>query len=906
MKRNLGLKFKRLHRPIGLVLLVLLLRALLPAALPVEAVTDDTFRVFITNEPDSLVEPCLERLFPEGEIDYVLSPELVDVTYQPALILMPEHQAYPLLEQGIGAAFQPLYRASLVFGRLVEGEKPTYQRLGYSDLTPELFAKNHVISLVPNRYLTAAIRERVGEDNYKQILKNLREPYENGTLEFFNSEVDGEYKFLPDDYLTGDLPDLVFAYDYQLASWNMQLEDLGRDVRYDIEVPKEGSLLIDFGLFATNRAAASMLNLRVGPDAPPEAIEPLIELGFRLPDGSHKDAPYFPSDDDYFKIARIKNYYTFNEEEMHDQAVFYRNVLGLSILTPGSAEEELMSYFFLTVIFVAWMISLFYRLDEPQTRLPLTLYLISLAVWIFTRMIELLLPNKVQAQNVFSYIPVFFLAFAWLFLGWRRVARQRRQTVWMKRIFLILSAVLLIFTILALTNDYHHLFLKYSEPSPADAAYGILTADVSRPAVLLYPFFFFLLAVFVYGYYLLKVAREQSCSTFCLILPLLLIAAAFIYNGYYIVSGSLLSQRAFTRNNAIIAAVLLELMLRLRFLPANTKYFRFFRYNPLGMRLISDDLEDIYTPDHLPDLTVDEKRWLQSEIVKTFPQPEETVASRFDFRKKKKREPKPISDEIHKVPLPHDPDSLMSIREIHGGYLIWQENIKDIRKLRERLSDLSERLEQQQHILKQEQNVQTHLTSSRIRRTLLASLEQQLSEKMTEIRAAIKELEKCEDTDDQEALKAKLGRLKIMVSQAKRKSNLLVRAEPDLSLDELRLIFKEALKDAESSGISGIVIVQGEGTIPTDKALFFYDYLQELLQQNAHLERMSVFLMLEKTKEHIQLQLVLNGGDALDEACLDVTQKLGERQKALGVHTSLEQEDQDYRLRLTMKEDDHA
>ncbi len=906
MKRNSGFNLLRARLPLWLMLLALTFTVLLPVAAPVRAAEDDTFRVFITDQPDSTVEPCLERLFPEATIDYVLSPELVDVTYQPALILMPEHQAYPLLEQGIGAAFQPLYRASLVFGRRVTEEDTAYKRLGYKDLTPVLFADNHVVSLVPYRYLTAAIRERVGEDDYKDILKNMREPYAAGTLEFYNSEVDGEYRMLPEDYLEGELPDIVLAYDYQLAGWNATLAELGRDARYDIEVPLDGSLLIDFGLFATNRAAASMLNLRVGPEAPPEAIEPLIELGFRLPDGSHKDAPYFPDDEAYFKISRIKNYYTFNEAEMQDQAVFHRNVVGLSILTPGSAEEELISYFILTVIFVAWMISLFYRLDEPATRLPLSLYLISLAVWIFTRMIELLLPSKVQAQNVFSYIPVFFLAFAWLFLGWRRVARQRRQTVWMKRVFLILSFVLLAFTILALTNDYHHLFLQFSEPSPEYVALGLQTADVSRPGVLLYPFFFFLLAVFIFGYYLLKVARDQTCSTFCLILPLLVIAGAFIYNGYYILSGSLLSQRAFTRNNAIIAAILLELMLRLRFLPANTKYFRFFRFNPLGMRLISDDLEDIYTPDHLPDLTADEKRWLQSEIAETFPQPEETMVSRFDFRKKKKAEPKQISEEIHKVPLPQDPDRLLSIKEIHGGFLIWQEDIKDIRKLRERLSDLSERLEQQQHILKQEQNVQTHLTSSRIRRTLLASLEQQLSEKMTEIRAAIKELEKCEDTDDQEALRDKLGRLKIMVSQAKRKSNLLVRAEPDLSLDELRLIFKEALKDAESSGISGIVIVQGEGTIPTDKALFFYDYLQEILQQNSDLERLSVFLMLEKTDERIQLQLILNGGDALDEKCLDVTAKLGERQEELNVQSSLEREDQDYRLRLTMKEDNDA
>ncbi len=855
---------------------------------PLRAASLKQLRIILSEESEPELVEFLRDKFPEAEIVSQDVDVAIDSQQRPALILMPEHQAYPLLEQGIGRGFMPLYRASLIFGRRT-GQMPSR----WQDLSSEL---NAVVSTTPQRYLVAALRDRLAKSEANATLSTLGELYSQGRYKILKSPELKVYQALRTVLEEGERPDLLLAWDHQIVALNRQIEAIGGSDRYLLTIPLEGSLFVDFGLFATDRNAYNLLQQRLGLKSEGENLKELLNLGFRSPEGTVKEGLGFPSAEDYYAVSRIKNYYTFNERETSDIADFKHRILGISRLTPVTQEGEFFSYLLMTIALMTWLGFLFYRLDEPKIRLPLRLYIGTLVIWLLLRMAELLLPHALEKNSWYTFWPMLLLAAAWIFLAWRQIQRRRLNTASRQRLFYAALALLLLAVVALASNPYHRLILQ-TENQAVEGNIHALNQIQAGPGLYLIAVLIFF--IFCLGYAFLYQAREQKLKLALALLPLGLITLNFIYNLLYLSRSLNIESGALIRNNAFMAALLLELLLQLKFLPINTKYFRFFRYNPLNMRLISSDLEDIYASESLPELNRADKLRLRRIIRSEFQTPAKS-ALRFGLKREKEAE---LPHGLAKVEL-EGTDGLLALKQISGGYLLWVEDVTDLHHLRARLTELSQRLEEQQNILRQRQSIRAQLASQKIRRTLFSDLEAQLSFKMGEISELIQELKQEEAGGREEEIKRRLARLRMMVSQAKRKSNLLVRQEPAIEPEEMRLIFSEALQDAESAGITGLVIVQGERSIETSRAILCYDYVQEILQNNAELGRLSIFLRMDIGESQIQLRLIMSSDHRLGPANYRLKPELSERLQALGAHVEVSSEDNDLNLQLIMEEPD--
>lgn len=859
--------------------------------LSVEAASLKQIKIILGTESNEYLENYLREHFPEAEIIHQEAGDTVDLKQRPALILMPEHQAYPLLEQGIGKGFLPLYRSSLIFGRL-NGQGPS----SWSEIDSEKLS--YVLGSTPQRYLISALKDRLSKSEYKSTVNELNKLYESGAYRLYNSPELRISKPLLDILEQDNLPDLIIAWDQQINQLNLKLAESGRSERYSLQIPAEGSLLVDFGLYATDRNSFNLLQSRLGRRAEQDELKPLLELGYRSPDGMSSETFEFPSQEDYYQVSRIKNYLTFNDRETSEISAFKHDILGLSRLSPASRETEFLSYLFLTIALMTWLAFLFYRLDEPRIRLPLRLYIGTVVLWLLLRMGELLLPEKLGGQHWQSLWLILLIAGAWLFLSYRQLQRWNRDTK--KRRILFYSALggILFCAIFALTQRFHQSLIRELTKGELNMSDNPAMLELYQAGPGLYLIAGYLALVFLLGYYFLYKAREQKIKLGLAVLPALLIVLAFAYNIGFLFQRLQVESAALVRNNAILAVLLLELTLQLNFLPVNTKYFRFFRYNPLNMRLISNELEAAYGPEDLGELSRMDKLKLRRIIRQHFER-EPKSSLRFGL-KKLRREPVKGQD-FARVEL-DDGDGILSLKRIPGGYLLWLEDVADLHRLRERLTDLSNRLEEQQRFLKQEQDLRSQLASQKIRRALFSDLEVQLSEKMSEINELIQKLRVLEEAADEEAINEHLAKLRIMVSQAKRKSNLLVRQESKIELEELRLIFREALQDAESAGITGFVVVQGEGMVDTSKAILCYDFFQEILQENASLGELSVFVTLQVEAEKLYLRLIMNHGAGAAAISFAAEEKLAERFKEFQATVEEFREEDDLRIQLTLGE----
>lgn len=905
-----------------LILLLCLLVTLIPGEMseaatgldPAKAIpANKELPVYYQDYPGSLLGEGLEPSFPYSDRVRLSSELSLHAGVEDLVLLLGEHQGYPALRQSKQreqSNFKILYRATLVIAcdqsRISQDLKSWADFVRYVDQDQD----QAVGLFIDPEYLLSSLQmANLDGENLRSCYDSLARLNQKELLKIYrgkDTNTAWPLKIITGDLTPDLLPPILLLWDYQAAQVNIKL---GQDI-YDFHVPAEGSLFVDYGLFGQGAVAKNFLDLRISPLSEDLIGPGLLAKGYRLPDGAsasfrkntervawHDAVDWsrtygYPSEDEYGdKQLRIKNYQQFNQRLLNNQAVFRREVLGQSPYLPANPEEEHIAISFFLPLFLLWIASIFFRLDDRSIRRSMGLLLFWLVTALVVQFVLLMYTNFMTWDILYyiRFLPYFGIIESWFFTGVSLARSQGLIKRSSQRAFFGLSLAFYAVGIAFIFNDLHGLSFSLN-------AY--------KEIVKIWPLGYLAIAMVILlwslGFGLLLSCQAKIYrSTFAL--PLLAFLLLLLANVLSFRHDASLRSNNFDLANILGFALILEVSLQTRLIPANSGYIKLFRYSPVNLRLLNDELTEIYPPekDNLSRNSMAKVREAITDHYKLDLARQENKSFRYFWQNAKPSAP--VKRETLRVDSVGRTGLIYNISQLNGGYLIWEDDISDIQNLGQELSSLNAALEQRAKVLAKERTIRSQYISMHVRRTLLNSLEESLASQLSVIRQSLADIE---GSQDRAFVRKELSRVKIMVSQCKRKSNLLVRGEESIEMEEVSMIFHEALQDASTAGIKALVVCQGTDPVRTSQLLVAYDYLQALLEKSVDLTEPSAFLNVVHKEGQLELHILYTAQEDLREDFF--TQLLSlepyPRVKA-DIHVSQDGHDYNIRLKVLAGED---
>lgn len=819
------------------------------------------------------------------------------------IMLLSENQAYPFIRNirsAESSSFTPLYRASLVIA--CDMERVEAQPRSWSDLT-RLLLKNEdqkIGLFLDPAFLIASLKSAAKDsEDYARWLATFALPASKDNLLIFKGKLANAawpLSLVLGDLDAQDLPPIIILWDYQAAQINL---NLGED-RYQFLPPEEGSLSLDFGLFAQGAKAQQLIDTKLNLHTQDLLHNSLINNGYRLLDGSSaaqglRSNVYegfndlnsrrnlgYPDESFYLgRQKRVDSYEKFNEALLNNIGDFRNYILDENRLIPANPEEEHVVISLFLPLFLIWIGSIFFRLDSPAIQQSMGVLLFWLGVAIIMYFVQIMY-GSYPTGDVLYYIrllPYFAIFEAWFFTG-VNLARassfiDKKKSKYMVFVSIFYYALAIAFIL----NDLHGLSYTLNP-----------FKSIIKIGPLGYLTILAVLTLWISGFYLM-LKYKARVYRYMVIFPCLAFFILLAGNFFFLKYDAGIRSSLFDLLNIISWALMLEISLQVKLIPANTGYTRLFSYSPVNLRFLSDDLKTIY-PSRQDNISRNTMRKIREAIESS------NLSNKINHFDGTSDASEDMSASL-KVEDFAQNGIIYYISRLYGGYLIWEDDISEVQKLKRELSAINDTLEQQAKVLAKEKGIRSQYLSMRIREQILDNIERSIASQVATIKESLAEVQA---SNDMEFVRKELARVKIMVSQCKRKSNLLVRGEERIHMEEVQLIFNEVLKDAGTSGISGIAICRGEEYVPTRLLIYAYDYLQAILEKSVDLTGVSLFINVSYRAKILCLKLIFHAEEVPGKDFFESLLEKPEEDDEFTRELSLSDEAQDMHIKLELKE----
>ena len=202
-----------------------------------------------------------------------------------------------------------------------------------------------------------------------------------------------------------------------------------------------------------------------------------------------------------------------------------------------------------------------------------------------------------------------------------------------------------------------------------------------------------------------------------------------------------------------------------------------------------------------------------------------------------------------------DGDTLLKSRAVSGGWFYWTEDVKELRRLGEELSDSADYLEEENAMLR---------VSAQIEEGRRQTGEQtKLYDRVTEVLRP--QLEKLDELlknkpEDEEAFRDFLKTAGILVAYIKRRSNLLIQADtkPVFTGSELALCFEESAKALRMADISCELEINKESRISARDADRLYEAFESAVERSLQVLRYIRVVISGFEEDSILMTLTVN------------------------------------------------
>lgn len=342
--------------------------------------------------------------------------------------------------------------------------------------------------------------------------------------------------------------------------------------------------------------------------------------------------------------------------------------------------------------------------------------------------------------------------------------------------------------LLVMTNDLHQ--LVFSVPGDGSGLLGGCAPEAGYPVliVLTAACGAGTLALFVKK---CRIPQRRRLAVF----PMLGLAGMGFYDALYFAmdgfSGTLVSDKAAV--DCLLIAALFEFLMESGLFQANMGYESLFQQSMLAAQITDRDHHTYY----------------RSEGARVF-SPE-------------------ILAEADRAPVLLDQTTRLSGAAISGGHIYWQEDVAELLSVQEKLEMAQEELRDTGDVLKAE----SEQTSYRIRLELENRLYDMVERQTARQVAALRDLTaRLQQLDDLEAAKDLLGRIVIIGTYVKRRSNLIFveGQEGSIRTEELLLCVNESAESLKLYGISCRAEIQGRGRLDPAAAYAAYDLFEAVIE----------------------------------------------------------------------------
>ena len=456
---------------------------------------------------------------------------------------------------------------------------------------------------------------------------------------------------------------------------------------------------------------------------------------------------------------------------------YHAQIMERPVFMPAEEHERFMVLVLMLPLTVIWGAYIYRRVLHHGARRAVVLLVAMLLLWELTRMVKILtFVHDSALERMLWYLFYVFragLSVALLWIAWSadEDAINRRMPPWLKAVF----GLNLLLAALILCNDYHQQFFAFTW----DNILQEWQEELAWGAYVYWTLWFgeILAALLL----LLEKAKQQQVLRPMMMLPFVFFALFVVYSiAYQYVAW--VQWPELTALTALFFLALLEICLHTGLMPSNRLHEAFFTHAQLAMRLVNAEGAPVF-------------------------------ASALQW------------DETGR-------DTRTSRMEIHGGALLWQEDLRLLHERQRQLALACGALERSHTLLRAEHTIRRKLLALTLRRNLSEELEAILAAKRPLLRRFREELM---ETQDEEQIVRLIRRLNLLSSYLKKRCVLFLKGQEDgtVRTDELAMAVSETCTYLRPLGLHvGVEWAQTE-LLYTETALALFDAFAEFLTRAA-------------------------------------------------------------------------
>ena len=581
-------------------------------------------------------------------------------------------------------------------------------------------------------------------------------------------DMDGALKLFKELEQTGRMTqnadaDIQICFDYQAAA---QMK-AGR--KLEIIIPEEGTLSFTKGLLSNKE-----LKLPVHMDI-------LLEQSGLRTDEGEADRRLYPMESEYARAKKLDDYTKMLGATESAWARYKREAQHKDLFTTADGREHIIAATAAIAVVVAWAGTMIGRLLNRQMRVIVFIAAAEMVLWLLVRTIKWQLPiagalNRYLWYSFYLFqlgLPVTMLRLT-VSIGAEGHAAAPR---WWK----VCLMVNILAFLLVLTNDMHMLVFRMDLSQPGwsgNYSYGIgyfAVCMVNAACI----FLTLMLLIKKCG----KTPRRNA-----LLFPIGLCVWMLAYCIMYALRIPIAWEGDFTITAVLFFLLFMESAMRTGLIPVNSNYPGLFSHSVLNMQIV--------TPSGDTMLSSANARPLEDEVRRS-----------VDF--------------TAQFVINTAPDIQLSGMPIAGGAVVWQEDMSAVHELQRRLSEIVQRLERGNALLKNERDLRERAEALRVRQSIHDELESTIH---TELMHALDIVKKAGSNglDAEEAL-----RLHMLLCYCKRRSNMLFQQKQASLIDtgELKAHLEELVSCADKSGLKAAVRVSLGARLSPEEAAGFYEFM---------------------------------------------------------------------------------
>ncbi|MDY6392429.1 MAG: histidine kinase N-terminal 7TM domain-containing protein [Bacilli bacterium] len=226
--------------------------------------------------------------------------------------------------------------------------------------------------------------------------------------------------------------------------------------------------------------------------------------------------------------------------------------------------------------------------------------------------------------------------------------------------------------------------------------------------------------------------------------------------------------------------------------------------------------------------------------------------------------------------------TLLYKMKLPGGYGFWQEDVAELDRINEELSEAKETLEQETELIRLQNELQKQQASLKQRAFLydrIAEATEGESQAITKLTALARQ------EKDKQKKEEYLRHIVLLGCVIKRYANLMLlcQEKDEIEVGELKVSLSEYLHYLNYYGVPGELIGESEGTLPSIAALVIFKTFCALIDDNLS-SLQGAFVHLSPSSR--RLRLILEGGKA------HLSQKNKKRLLDAGIKADIQEEDE--------------